>query len=145
MKKARNPRKALLIISDGGDNSSRYTETEIKKLVREADVQIYAIGITDPANDTLAGFGRSVLEEVTRMTGGRAFFPTSINELEGICAQIGVDLKNQYVIGYRPLNLSSDGKWRKIKVKIKGPSGMPSLSVRAKTGYYASTIAKVMR
>jgi Ca-activated chloride channel family protein len=143
-----NSRKALLLITDGEDNHSRYSFSDVREFAKEHDVQIYAIGIFDETNTLGAmysGRGRSLLEDLSNLTGGRAFFPTSINELEGICAQIGVDLKNQYVLGYRSLNLSNDGKWRKIRVKVKGPSGMPSLSVRAKTGYYASTIAKVMK
>jgi Ca-activated chloride channel family protein len=143
-----NTRKALLLITDGEDNHSRYSFADVREFAKEHDVQIYAIGIFDETSTVGAvysGRGRALLEDLANLTGGRAFFPSSINELESICAQIGVDLKNQYVLGYRPLNLSSDGKWRKIKVKVKGPSGTPSLSVRAKTGYYASTIAKAMR
>jgi Ca-activated chloride channel homolog len=86
----------------------------------------------------VAGYsGRGLLEDLANLTGGRAFFPPSINDLENICALIGVDLKNQYVLGYRPSNRSNDGKWRKVRVKINRPKGMPPLSVRAKTGYYA--------
>src|SRR5215813_7984763 len=142
-----NTRKALLLITDGEDNHSRYSFSDVKEFAKEHDVQIYAIGIVDEGNPINNGNGRgqALLEDLASLTGGRAFFPHSVLELESICAQIGVDLKNQYVLGYRPLNLSNDGKWRKVKVKVKGSNGMPSLSVRAKAGYYASTIAKVMR
>jgi Ca-activated chloride channel family protein len=126
------------------DNHSRYSFSNVKEFAREHDVQIYAIGIVDELNPQSGGYqGRGVLEDLANLTGGRAFFPSSVYDLEGICAQIGLDLKNQYVLGYRSLNSSNDGKWRKVRVKVNTPKGVPSLSVRAKTGYYASTIAKV--
>jgi len=141
-----NSRKALLLITDGEDNHSRYSFSNVREFAREHDVQIYAIGIVDDWNPQGGGYsGRALLEDLADITGGRAFFPPSVYELEGICAQIGVALKNQYVLGYRPLNRSNDGKWRKIRVKVNGPKGMPPLSVRAKTGYYSSTIAKVTK
>lgn len=134
-----NSRKAVLLITDGNDNHSRYSFSEVKEFAKEHDVQIYAIGIEDETGAVAgAGYsGRGLLEDLANLTGGRAFFPPSINDLENICALIGVDLKNQYVLGYRPLNRSNDGKWRKVRVKINRPKGMPPLSVRAKTGYYA--------
>jgi len=141
-----NTRKALLLITDGEDNHSRYSYSNVREFAREHDVQIYGIGIMDQLSPQGEGNrGRAVLADLATMTGGRAFFPNSVNELESICAQIGVDLKNQYVLGYRPLNRANDGKWRKIQVKINRSTGMPPLSVRAKTGYYSSTIAKVMK
>jgi VWFA-related protein len=141
MKRAKNPKKALLIISDGGDNSSRYTEREIKNLVKEADVQIYAIGIYEPISsrgrtpEELAG--PSLLTEVAEQTGGRQFPVENLNELPDIAAQIGIVLRNQYVLGYVPTNLQKDGKWRRIQVKLNQPKGMPPLRVFAKQGYYA--------
>jgi Ca-activated chloride channel family protein len=141
-----NTRKALLLITDGEDNHSRYSFSDVKEFAKEHDVQIYAIGIVDESNPQLGGYqGRTLLEDLANLTGGRAFFPASVFELEGICAQIGSDLKNQYVIGYRSLNRSNDGKWRKVRVKVNRPKGAPGVSVRAKTGYYASTIAKAMK
>jgi Ca-activated chloride channel family protein len=141
-----NSRKALLLITDGEDNHSRYSFSDVKEFAKEHDVQIYAIGIVDASSAQLGGYqDRALLEDLANLTGGRAFFPASVYELEGICAQIGTDLKNQYVIGYRSLNRSNDGKWRKVRVKVNRAKGTPALSVRAKTGYYASTIAKVMK
>jgi Ca-activated chloride channel family protein len=142
----KNSRKALVLITDGEDNHSRYSFSDVKEFAKEHDVQIYAIGIIDEINAQTSGYaGRSVLTDLANLTGGRAYFPPSVADLEGICAQIGLDLKNQYVLGYRPLNRSNDGKWRKIRVKVNRPKGAPAMSVRAKTGYYASTIAKVMK
>ena len=136
-----NARKALLLITDGEDNHSHYSFSDVKEFAKEHDVQIYAIGIVDDESIQGSSYrGRSLLQDLANLTGGRAFFPSSIHELEGICAAIGVDLKNQYVLGYRPSNRLADGKWRKIKVKINRTKGVPSLSVRAKTGYYASRL-----
>jgi Ca-activated chloride channel family protein len=138
MSKAKHQKKALLIISDGGDNNSRYTENEIKDMVKEADVQIYAIGIYDTIPRTVEEqTGPSLLQEVTTVTGGRAFTIDNPNELADVATKIGIELRNQYVIGYRPRNLTHDGKWRKIKVKLLPPKGLPPLHVFAKTGYYA--------
>jgi VWFA-related protein len=141
MKKARNPRKALVVLSDGGDNSSRYTESEIKNLVREADVQIYAIGIFEP----ISGRGRTaeelngpgLLTEIAEQTGGRHFPVENIAELPDIAAKIGIELRNQYVLGYTPSNLEKDGKYRRVQVKLQQPRGLPPLKAFYRLGYYA--------
>jgi Ca-activated chloride channel family protein len=143
MKKAHNPRKALVVISDGGDNSSRYTESEIKNLVREADVQIYAIGIFEPMSargrtpEELAG--PSLLTEIAEQTGGRAFPVENINELPDVAARIGIELHNQYVLGYAPSNGEKDGKYRHVQVKLVQPKGLPPLRAFWRLGYYAPT------
>jgi Ca-activated chloride channel family protein len=143
MKKAHNPRKALVVISDGGDNSSRYTESEIKNLVKESDVQIYAIGIYEPAQsrgrtpEELAGPG--LLTDVSEPTGGRHFVVENLNELPDVAAKIGIELRNQYVIGYSPSNQVRDGKYRKVSVKLVQPRGLPPLHAFWRTGYYAPT------
>jgi Ca-activated chloride channel family protein len=140
MRKARYERKALLIISDGGDNHSRYTEGEIKSMVREADVQIYAIGLFDVNfRSPEEREGPALLTDVTDVTGGRTFTIDSPNELADVATKIGIELRNQYVLGYRPTNPARNGKWRKIKVKLNPPKGLPPLHVYAKTGYYAPT------
>jgi Ca-activated chloride channel family protein len=140
MRKARYEKKALLIISDGGDNHSRYTEGEIKSMVKESDVQIYGIGLYDHDFKTAEEReGPELLTEVTEVTGGRTFAIGSANELADVATKIGIELRNQYVLGYRPTNPARDGKWRKIKVKLNPPKGLPPLHVYAKTGYYAPT------
>lgn len=140
MRKARYEKKALLIISDGGDNHSRYTEGEIKSMVKESDVQIYGIGLYDRDFKTAEEReGPELLSEVTEVTGGRTFAIGSVNELADVATKIGIELRNQYVLGYRPTNPARDGKWRKIKVKLNPPKGLPPLHVYAKTGYYAPT------
>jgi VWFA-related protein len=141
MKKAKNARKAILILSDGGDNSSRYTESEVKNAVREADVQIYAIGIFEPIHargrtaEELSGPG--LLNELAEQTGGRHFAVENINELPDVAAKIGIELRNQYVIGYSPSNPNRDGKYRRVTIKINQPRGLPPLRPFWRQGYYA--------
>jgi len=143
MKKARNPRKAIIIISDGGDNSSRYTESEIKNAVREADVQVYAIGIFEPmasrgrTAEEMAGPG--LLSEIAEQTGGRHFPVENLSELPDIAAKIGVELRNQYVLYYTPKNQERDGKYRHVNVKLVQPRGLPPLKAFFRLGYYAPT------
>ena len=141
MRKAKNTRKALLIISDGGDNSSRYTESEIKNLVREADVQIYAIGIFEQMSnrgrtpEELSGPG--LLSEIAEQTGGRHFPVENLNELPDVAAKIGIELRNQYLLGYTPTNPQRDGKYRRVQVKLVQPRGLPPLRAFWRLGYYA--------
>ena len=141
MRGAHNAKRALLILSDGGDNHSRYNENDIKRLVKEADTQLYAIGIYDPLgyrNRTPEELnGPSLLAELTELTGGRVFAVEHLNDLPDIASKIGMELRNQYVLGYRPSNHTHDARWRKIKVKLRPPKGLPPLSVFSKTGYYA--------
>jgi len=141
MRGAKNGKRALLILSDGGDNHSRYNESDIKRLVKEADTQLYAIGIFDPLgyrNRTPEELnGPSLLSEVTEMTGGRVFAVENLNDLPDIASKIGMELRNQYVLGYRPSNKVHDARWRKIKIKLRAPKGLPPLNVYSKTGYYA--------
>jgi len=141
LKEGSNPKKALLLITDGEDNRSRYTFQNVKEFVKEQDVQIYGIGIVDDWNSQLGAgkTGRAMVEELADLTGGRAFFPDSVYELEDICTKIAVELKNQYVIGYHSTNEAKDGKWRKLRLKVNPPKGIQRLNVRAEQGYYAPT------
>jgi Ca-activated chloride channel family protein len=139
MRDAKYPKKALLIISDGGDNHSRYTEGEIKSLIKEADVMVYSIGIYDQYLPTEEErLGPALLNDISEISGGRAFTIDNPNDLADVATKIGIELRNQYVLGYRPRNPGHDGKWHKIKVKLLPPKGLPPLHVYAKTGYYAS-------
>jgi Ca-activated chloride channel homolog len=143
MRGAHNGKRALLIISDGGDNHSRYNENDVKNFLKEADCQLYAIGIYDPigirSRSSEELNGPSLLAEMTELTGGRVFPVENLGELPDIAAKIGMELRNQYVLGYKPSNAQRNGIWRKIKVKLKPPKGLPPLNVYAKTGYYAPT------
>ena len=138
MRQAKYAKKALLIISDGGDNHSRYTEGEIKSMVKEADVMVYAIGLYDRYFASQEErLGPALLSDITELTGGRAFTIDNPNDLADVATKIGIELRNQYVLGYRPSKVVRDGKWRKIKVKLMPPKGLPPLRVYARTGYYA--------
>ncbi|MGO9227834.1 MAG: VWA domain-containing protein [Bryobacteraceae bacterium] len=141
MRRAKNPRKALLIISDGGDNNSRYTEAEIKNLVKEADVQIYAIGIFEEgpvrARTPEESAGPALLSTIAEQTGGRQYEVDNLNELPDVAAKIGVELRNQYLLGYSPQNLDRDGKYRHVVVKVISPRGLPLLRPFWRLGYYA--------
>jgi Ca-activated chloride channel family protein len=135
-----HPKRALLVISDGQDNSSRYTFSELRRVLKESDVLIYAIGITDPGDQTSFGVaGQSILDELAGVSGGRAFFPETAAEMNEIFERIAIELRNQYSIGYKPKNFVNNGKWHKIKVKVTPPRGLPRLFVRTKEGYYATT------
>jgi len=143
MKQARSSRKALLVISDGGDNHSRYTESEIKRAVKESDAQIYAVAILEPLasrNRTPEeAAGPSLLSDLAEVSGGRMFSVEDPGELPDIAEKISIELRNEYIIGYKPSNLVRDGRWRRIKVKLDPPRGLPPLQVYARTGYYAPT------
>ncbi len=141
MRGAHNAKRALLILSDGGDNHSRYNENDIKRLVKEADTQLYAIGLYDPLgyrNRTTEELnGPSLLADITELTGGRVFAVEHLNDLPDVASKIGMELRNQYVLGYKPSNHVHDARWRKIKVKLRAPKGLPPLTAYSKTGYYA--------
>jgi len=138
MKQAKYPRKALLVVSDGGDNRSRYTENEVRAAVRESDVQIYSIGIFDEyAPTTEERLGPLLLNDISDETGGRLFRVDDVSDMADIATKISAELRNEYVLGYRPLDERRDGKWRKLKVKLVAPPGLPPLTVHARTGYYA--------
>jgi Ca-activated chloride channel family protein len=141
MKTAKNPRKAILIISDGGDNNSRYTVAEIESLVREADVQVYAMGVFEPSifprltKEEISG--PRLLSELAEQTGGRAFSASDPNDLPNVAIRIGIELRNQYVLAYAPKNQKKDGKYRRVEVKVTKPPGVPDLKVHWRLGYYA--------
>ena len=142
MKKAKNSRKAIVIVSDGGDNRSHYTAAQIESLVREADVQIYAMGVFEP----VFSFGLTpeeisgprLLSEIAAQTGGRAFAAAVAGDMPSFATRIAIELRNQYVLGYYPKNKARDGKYRNVKVQVSQPPGLSSpLKVHWRLGYYA--------
>ena len=139
-----HPKRALLLISDGQDNNSRYTFTELRKLLKESDVTLYGIGILSgsDAGSSMGMEGQGTLDELANVSGGKAFFPRSAAEMDDIFEQIALELRHQYSIGYRPPNFVSNGKWHRIKVKVTPPRGLPRLFVRSKEGYYSLVNSK---
>ena len=142
MKNAKNPRKALVVISDGGDNNSRYSQQEIRNIVRDADVQLYAMGVFEAFFLSLTKeevSGPKLLSQIAEQTGGRAFGASEASQLEAIAEKIAIELHNEYSLAYSPSHAERDGKLRKIEVRIKQPKGLPDLKARWRTGYYAPT------
>ena len=141
MKKAKNPRKAIVMISDGGDNSSKYTSSQIESLVREADVQIYAMGVFEPmfklGLSPAEISGPKLLSEIASQTGGRAFAATLSSDLPAVAARIAIELRNQYVLGYYPKDQVKDGKYHKVELKLSQPKGITPLKAHWRLGYYA--------
>ena len=139
LRQARYDRKALLIISDGGDNRSRYTQNELERVVRESGVQIYSIGIFDNyAPSPEEQLGPELLKQICESTGGRLFnVGSDTADLADIAERISDELRNEYVLGYRPSEPKHDGSWRKLKVKLAPPPGLPLLTVHFREGYYA--------
>jgi VWFA-related protein len=138
MRGAHNPRKALILITDGGDNHSRYTEAEVREKVQEADVQIYAIGIYGGGSSPEEYYGPNLLRNLSELTGGH-HFAAELSQLPDVAAKIGVELRNQYLIGYSPANHARDGRFRRIQVRLKPPPGLPPLRAWWRQGYYAPT------
>ncbi|HBB86804.1 MAG TPA: VWA domain-containing protein [Blastocatellia bacterium] len=134
-----HPKRALLLISDGQDNNSRYTFNELRRLLKESDVTLYGIGILsgNDAGSSLGMEGQSILDDLAGVSGGKAFFPRSAAEMDDIFEQIALELRHQYSIGYKPTDFANDGHWHRIKVKVTPPRGLPRLFVRSKEGYYA--------
>jgi len=135
IKKSNKKRKALVVVTDGGENNSRYTPTEIKSVVKESDVLIYSIGIFTDAYNTDAG---GVLNNISEQTGGR-MFKTECMRLSDIARKISIDLRNRYLLGYVPSNAERNGRYHLIEVKIVPPKGLPPVRAHWRTGYYAPT------
>ncbi len=141
MKKAKNPRKALVVVSDGGDNHSSYTATDIRDIVKEADTQIFAFGVFDPvifpqlSSEEVSG--PRLLAQIADQTGGRAFGAAQFSQLPAIAEKIAIELRNQYVLAYAPTNAERDGKYRRVEVKVHQPATLPAVKARWRLGYYA--------
>ena len=133
-------KKAMLIISDGQDNASRYNFGEVRRLLKESDVTVYAVGIMDRGDSgSVTGMqGQAFLDELTSVTGGKSFYPQTDVEMDEIFERIALELRHQYSIGFTPKDFAPDGKWHKVKTKVKPPRGISRLTVRTREGYYAS-------
>jgi Ca-activated chloride channel family protein len=136
MKKSKKNKKALLIISDGGDNNSRYTVTEVRNLILESDCLIYAIGVFGGGTTPEEAGGSSLLSHIAEQTGGR-LFEANVAELPDMAKRIGIELRNRYVIGFAPANQIRDGKYHHISVVLVPPRGLPKLQAHWRLGYNA--------
>ncbi len=145
LKEARHKKRALIVISDGQDNCSRYNLRELSKSIKENDTIIYAFSIAEVQGGNCGQlcqmFSRRTMEEMAEVTGGKAFFPASLSDLEQATTQIALELRQQYSLGYVPTNADRDGKWRKISVQVRKEQWPKTRAqrviVRAKAGYYA--------
>ena len=141
MKSAKNARKAIVIVSDGGDNSSKYTAAQIESLVRAADVEIYCMGVFDPLASLALSpeevSGPRLLSEIATQTGGRAFAASVSSDMPSVAARIAIELRNQYVLSYYPREQIKDGKYHTVEVKVSQPPGVPTLKMHWRQGYYA--------
>jgi Ca-activated chloride channel family protein len=140
MKNARNSRKALVIVSDGGDNRSRLTRNELKGALLESDVQLYAMGIfgEDSAKRPEEELnGPQLLSELAEHTGGRCYPVAHLEDLVSVSSEIGKALRTQYLLGYAPTNQSRDGKYRHITVKLVDDHKPSPTTVSYRHGYYA--------
>jgi VWFA-related protein len=136
MKKSKKNKKALLLISDGGDNHSRYTPREVANVIAESDTLIYSIGVFGGGDSAEEIGGPSLLRKLSEQTGGRLFVANS-RELPDIAQKIGIELHNRYVLGYSPKNQQRDGKFHRITVKVLPPRGLPKLQAHWRQGYNA--------
>jgi Ca-activated chloride channel homolog len=132
VKRGTNEKKALILITDGEDNSSRYSPSEVREFAKESSIQVYGIGL-----EGRLGYGGSVIQNIISITGGRGFNCSNFNELDYYIGLIHAELRSQYVLGYSPTNGIHDGKWRHIRVKLDPLPGIPKLIINAREGYYA--------
>lgn len=126
MRRASNSRHVLLILSDGEDNNSRYTEQEMLSLVREADVRVYAIGLFTRAR---------CLERMAELTGGRTITVHNLSELPAAMAKLSTEIRNLYMLGYFPKNAENDGRYQKVRVEVQPPAGTSAYHVSWRRGY----------
>lgn len=139
MKEAQNKRKALLIISDGGDNHSQHNKREVVKFLKESDVQLYSIGIYEAGDGCFTPeecTGPSLLRELSKTTGGQTFRVSRVSDLFDIATKLSILLRSQYLIAYQPSKPTREAKWHKIKVSLRPPKGLPPLTVHARSGYF---------
>ena len=129
-------RKVLVLYTDGGDNASSIRFSDLADMLKASDVTVHAIGFLEhlPARDKLDA--RSQLMRLAELTGGQAFFPLSMKELDGVYGKVAADIDAQYTMGYLSTNTKADGTWRKVEIKVVRP-GLKDIKVRARQGYFA--------
>ena len=137
MRKSRKGKKALVLISDGGDNHSRYTPDEVNTVVKESDVLIYTVAI-GAGHDADSTFGLGRMRKISELSGAH-MFEEGPSGLQETAQKIAIELRNRYVIGYAPKEMARDGRYHKIQLRLSPPRGLPKLFAHWRTGYYAPT------
>jgi VWFA-related protein len=137
LKKGSRDKKVLLVITDGVDNASRKTFEYAVQAAQQSDAVIYAIGLFAEDDKKEARHATKVLKTLTEATGGLAYFPKEVSEVEALCTKMAHDIRNQYVLAYYPTNTRRDGTFRSVQVQVTPPRGRSKMSVRTRTGYYA--------
>ena len=142
--RGRMDKKTLLVITDGEDSSSRYGINPLMDRLRETDATVYIVGLLELNDDRGGLFRRSpssrarrALRDMAEASGGKAYFPETLDEIEDVCRRIAADLRNHYTIGYNSTNETLDGAWREVEVEVNAPRGFPRLDVSTKPGYRA--------
>lgn len=142
LKKGTRDKKVLLVVTDGEDNASRHSLENVVEQAQRADAVIYTVGVFSDDdikhNHRAMKKARTALSDLATATGGLAFFPENADDTEAICTQIAHDIRNQYTLAYYPTNTAHDGTFRTVSVQVTAPHGMGKLTVRTRTGYYAS-------
>jgi len=141
LKKGHKDKRVLLVITDGDDDASNKSLEYTLKAAQSSDATIYTIGVfsdDDRKNDKkMVRHSKKVLTEIAEVTGGLAYFPDNLEEVEPVCTQAARDIRNQYMLGYYPTNTARDGSFRAVQVQLVPPKGLSKLSVRTRAGYYA--------
>ena len=142
LKKGTRDKKVLLVVTDGEDNASRHSLENVVEQAQRADAVIYAVGVFSDDdmkhNHRAMKKARTALSDLANATGGLAFFPETADDTESICTQIAHDIRNQYTLAYYPTNTARDGSFRAVSVLVSPPRNTGKLTVRTRTGYYAS-------
>lgn len=140
-KKGTKDKKVLLVISDGEDTASRGgSKSALQRAIMEAqksEAVIYTIGLLGSEKKAEARRAREAMKQLAGATGGQAFFPEGLEDVEPICAQIANDIRSQYTLAYYPTNASRDGSFRAVQVQVNPPRNRGKLNVRHRTGYFA--------
>jgi VWFA-related protein len=144
VKSGKKDKKALLLISDGEDNVSKYGFNKVVEILKESKVTLYAVGLLED-NDQRGGLfrkppskkAREALQKFADITGGQAYFPKSVDEVEELAKNIAHEIRNHYTISYTPSNKKLDGSWRAIQVKVNPPKRVSKVTVLTREGYFA--------
>lgn len=139
LKKGTREKKVLLVITDGEDDDSTHSLDNTVEQVQQSNVMIYAVGLFAKGEDERSEIrqGKRALLALAQASGGEAYFPKTVDEVNAICTRIARDIRDQYMIGYYPSDTSKNGTFRTVKIEVAGTKGMGKLSVRARPGYFA--------